>query len=610
MSAQTPIVIRAEKRSAPPKWATLQRQLIDAASRAAITFVEKYTRDDGTLIWRDEWPGMDGSDDGYESFASFPLLYALGGSEQVHQLARREWDAITRQFTEYGQIYNEFDGYYDWMHHGEGYLYTYFFGLTDPTVARDRERALKFARMYIGEDPATQNWDPQHKLIRSPLNGSRGPRLKTTVEDWATHRWIYNQYLAPYEDIPGHSTTGRPLTKLNWTNDAIFAEILKLINARMCEGDVPLNLASTSLVTNAFLYTGDEKYRRWVLEYYDAWQRRTEQNGGIMPDNVGLSGKIGENMDGKWWGGYYGWRWSHGWRTILEATLIAAANAVLLTGDLSYLDLPRSQLDLVWSEGRIEEGSFKVPHRYGDGGWFDYRIPSPRFHIFLYHISQEQEDLERLERFAAQDRWGKMRGRFGKGSVQYASLPWFAYLAGQNPGYPERSLAVTLEEITRRVAKVQSDDLSQAPNWDVHHWQQLNPAITGPLVQQTMGGDFLYHGGLIHARVRCFDSRQRRSGLPKDVAALLESITPQDVTLTLVNLSEGEGRDVLLQAGAFAEHAFVEVEPITSLEGRGQAVPIGGPRLQVRLEPAAQASLRVRMRRFTHTPTYNFPWKE
>ena len=129
----------------PPEWALLQRQLIDTANEAAEAFVDKYTRDDGTLIWRDEWPGMDGSDDPYEGFSSFPLFYALGGSERVHQLAHRQWEAITRQFTDYGQIYNEFDAYYDWMHHGEGYHCTYFFGLSDPTIDRERERARKFA---------------------------------------------------------------------------------------------------------------------------------------------------------------------------------------------------------------------------------------------------------------------------------------------------------------------------------------------------------------------------------------------------------------------------------------------------------------------------------
>ena len=50
-------------RSTPPEWALRQRRLMAEMDRAAPRFVAKYTRDDGTFIWRDEWPGMDGSDD-------------------------------------------------------------------------------------------------------------------------------------------------------------------------------------------------------------------------------------------------------------------------------------------------------------------------------------------------------------------------------------------------------------------------------------------------------------------------------------------------------------------------------------------------------------------
>src|ERR1051325_9563558 len=89
--------VRSEQAIAPPAWALQQRHLIACMNDAAVAFVKRYTRADGTLVWRDEWPGMDGSDDGYESFHNFPLFYALGGSEEVHRLARVEWDAVTRQ---------------------------------------------------------------------------------------------------------------------------------------------------------------------------------------------------------------------------------------------------------------------------------------------------------------------------------------------------------------------------------------------------------------------------------------------------------------------------------------------------------------------------------
>src|SRR4029078_1570644 len=93
-----------------------------------------------------------------------------------------EWEAVTRQFTGYGTVYREYDAYYDWMHHGESSIYFYSSGLADPTVAVDRERALRFAAMYTGEDPEAPNWDAAHRLIRSAITRSRGPRFEKSAE--------------------------------------------------------------------------------------------------------------------------------------------------------------------------------------------------------------------------------------------------------------------------------------------------------------------------------------------------------------------------------------------------------------------------------------------
>ena len=68
----------------PPAWALWERRIIDICNQVGVAFVEHYTHPDGTLIWRDNWPGMDGSDDAYESFWTFPLFYLLGGSEKIH----------------------------------------------------------------------------------------------------------------------------------------------------------------------------------------------------------------------------------------------------------------------------------------------------------------------------------------------------------------------------------------------------------------------------------------------------------------------------------------------------------------------------------------------
>lgn len=73
--------IEFDGRSTPPEWAIRQRHLIDQMNRAAPKFVERYTRPDGTLIWRDEWPGMDGSDDPYVDHWDFEFPFTVSGHE-------------------------------------------------------------------------------------------------------------------------------------------------------------------------------------------------------------------------------------------------------------------------------------------------------------------------------------------------------------------------------------------------------------------------------------------------------------------------------------------------------------------------------------------------
>ncbi len=109
----------------------------------------------------------------------------------------------------------------------------------------------------------------------------------------------------------------------------------EVMQERMGRGDVVGNLGVTSLVTNAYVMTGDDKYRRWVIDYVEAWQRPRAANGGLLPDNVGLSGEVGEYIDGKWYGGLYGWTWPHGFYNIDAAAIVAGSCALLLTGERS-----------------------------------------------------------------------------------------------------------------------------------------------------------------------------------------------------------------------------------------------------------------------------------
>jgi len=161
--------------STPPAWAVLERKLMEVMDQSVYPYLEKYTREDGTLIYRDDFRSRDGADDFYESFYNWPLFYLLGGGEHMLSLAHREWEAITRQLTAYGNVYKEYERGYDQFHQAESYIYFYLLGLADPTNPRLVERARRFAGLYLNEDPEAPNYDPEHRLIRGPHNGSTGP---------------------------------------------------------------------------------------------------------------------------------------------------------------------------------------------------------------------------------------------------------------------------------------------------------------------------------------------------------------------------------------------------------------------------------------------------
>lgn len=592
--------IRATRIVPPPPWALAQRSLIDMINRAAPAFQDRYTRADGSFIWRQTWPGMDGSDDGYEAYHNWPLFYALGGSDDIHRRSRFLWEAVTLQFTRYGQVWREFDAYYDWMHHGESSIYFYYFGLADPHVAIDRARTQRFARMYMGQDPEAPNWDPERRMMRSPITGSRGPRLENSWDDWATHRAILADYPAPFEDVPG--VVG-PIA--NWNDDRTYAEILRLLNERQMHGDVPLNLTATSLITHAYAYTGDDAYRRWVLDYLGAWADRIKANEGLCPDNVGPNGHIGERMGGKWWGGYYGWRWPHGFMSIIQPLMIAAMNAVLLTGDMGYMDIPRSQLDRMIELGRIEEGRLLIPHRYTDAGWTTYRSISPEFPLQIWFMTQSAEDAARLTRFPEHaTAWCDVLPGRGKGDDIHIA-PFYGYLIGHNPDYPQRILETQWAEIARRMDRMAHDD-GDPEQWDIHHWQDINPVHTEALLQLTCGGpQIIYHGGLLHVRLRAFDTDARRPGLPHDVAALVSSLEPEAIRITMVNLSPLHERHIVLQAGAFGEHLFTDaVDETTSA---APPLTIHDKHLAIVLPPSRTVTLKLGMRRYVHRPSYAQP---
>ncbi|MCY4569349.1 MAG: hypothetical protein OXD49_13690 [Candidatus Poribacteria bacterium] len=626
IEARTPI-------NTPPMWAVLERQLIDKMNATAPEVLEKYTRPDGTLFWptHPEFQSIDGLDDAYESFHNWALFYMLGGDARFLADADTEFDVITTDMARYGtghgypMVVKEYQPGYDWFHQGEGNYLFYMLCMADPSNSKNIERAKRFAGFFMNEDPDVQNYDAQHKIIKCAMNGSKGPAFWA----FAGHPYFpWDGYNMPFYDIPG-GTSHEAVRE----DEALQTHIGQRIRERQGVGDAVVNLAATTLATNAFLLTGDDKYKAWVREYVDAWIERTEENGGIIPDNVGLSGKIGEHINGKWYGSYYGWSWPHGWHSVGQAIGIAAQNATLLWRDLAYLDFPRSQIDVLIEKGIEKDDQLYVPQKYGDpgkvnyvpgawlqypitnedgtalevDGWFEFMPMHPSDVAHLWAVSMSPMDQERAKKITKKtgskfdiNAWHHTKDSGGHDGA------WLAYMRGEYPEYPETILTHNLFQVEARLAFMADDDEDPA-NYGDAYFQRRNPITCEGLVQLTCGGPLPhYNGGLLVTRVRHFDRQQKRPGLPDDVGALVTRMTVDTTEIQFVNLNITEPRDVIVQAGAMGEHNFTSAS-VNEGQNR-QSVSINGTFLHVHLPPNTHIDLALGMHRFVNAPSYQHPW--
>src|SRR5262245_56797335 len=193
--AQGPI-LKIDTPMSPPAWALLERSLLQANAAACKEFYKKYFDDRGYLLCVERWGGDDGPDDAIENLMDWPILHALGASDEILKTYKRAWEGHLRQFTaakttevrmaKDGMYYKEFPVMFDWLHNGEGLCVFNLQGLSDPYDARFQQRVRRYAGFYMNEDPGAPNYDPRHKIIRSLFNRSRGPLLrKSTALDWA-----------------------------------------------------------------------------------------------------------------------------------------------------------------------------------------------------------------------------------------------------------------------------------------------------------------------------------------------------------------------------------------------------------------------------------------
>ncbi|MFF2329807.1 MULTISPECIES: hypothetical protein [unclassified Streptomyces] len=618
--------VRATRRVADiPRWAALERELFAVQDKAWRVFADRYTERDGRLVFRgtlgEGLDGRDGVDDFYEPFFNWPTLYLLGGSADLLTAARRHWHGVSEQLTEMGMLENGLERGYDWFHQGEGLLLFYGLCLADPGDAHLRELACRFADFYLPDGP---NYDAEHRVIRAPHNGSAGPRWGFSDHDtyfpWSLALHPYGLPLDGMDDVTSFDELAASPARARAYGRAMWD--------RMGRGDTLVNLAATGLATNAHLLTGDRRYADWVAEYVGVWRERLDGQD-VVPDNAGLHGVVGEYLDGRWYGGHYGWSWPHGLSPVGSATLVGASNATLLTGDRSFLDLARNPLDAVlrqaehrrademgtlgerWQphlEAMAEERTLMVPQRHNDSGWFDFTVMPGQLPLSLWHFSRDRVDQERIEQLRAGSNWDwtAVHTQRIKDEAGHEE-PWYEFLQGRNPDFPERMLRSALATCAERVEAIENDPVDPAVGpdaLDIHHWQHLNPVVTEALLQLTTGSpQVLYNGGLTQLHLRYHDAVDRRPGLPADVAALVSDIRPDHTVVELVNLGSTD-RSVVVQAGSFAEHLVHTVRV-----DEGQVQDVGGPYCRVELPGATRVRLTLTMTLHDGRPAARSPWE-
>ncbi len=583
-----PEALVARTPMAPPDWALLQRRLLRANAEACEAFYAKYVDRRDWLRVFERWGANDGPDDAAEATNDWALLHALGGPDRILDLTRRFWEGHLRQYTaartvevpiaRTGMYSREFPVQMDWQHNSEGLTTFNLIGMSTPRDRKLLERTRRYADFYTGRDPIAKNYDPQRRVIRSMLNGSRGPMLRNaTPLDWAGD---------PFEaGARFHMEHGENTYQQTLDHYAEYGDVV-------C--DNPLNLQATTLGLNAYALGGGEHYRRWALDYLDAWVERAKANNDILPSKVGLDGRIAPD----WWGGVYGWGFSpvvpqtgkREDRNRVPRSITAFMNGTLLTGDPAYIELWRRQTARINEAGKQVDGKHQTPTMYGPQGWYGWKPGAYRTNGFeIWYMTQRADD-----RAAAGDH------------------PWLDFLEGCNPDYPAKALQADLDRVAERIAARKKDPTT--PETRLADWPiGVNPASVTSLVQLMTGGLHIARpswsptsppqGGVpLHCRLRYFDADRRRAGVPEDVAALVHALGDASAEVTLINLSRTQARTVTVQGGAYAEHRIESVV----LDGR--ATPVGSRDFTIRLEPGCGTRLRLAMRRYANRPTLAFPW--
>ncbi len=526
----------------PPEWATAQVELAAKSNAFAESLLDKFIDPQTGKPTFNVHVGQ--ADDAVEGISTWDRFALLVGSDKTRAGMVRLWQYVYRKMVRDGSFTDGFYTHgYDAEHMGELYQMLWACMELDPHNAELAEQNRKVVDIVI-----SRNYNAKTRLMKNV--------------------WL---------DTAGGDQRAR--------------------RAKRPPRDEVLNGMFILAAFRAYMTTGDEKYRRWALEYGGKWNELAAANGGMMPFCADSStGKA----TATWWTGLTKWgykrtgvnltaRWLHAWP--MAMMLMDAGDPKHMAGVNSSLDvlfgvrpdgLPVAHYDgQTWSRPKTGQGQ-------GYMAWMAKLIDRP------YSMTFDPKAGERIRKYYAA--LGKLPEDQAQPEKRLLEWHMFTYFGIGGEKYMRAAMDLDLFKVNKRHKRV-ADATKMPGSGD----QLTEYALYRPISFGLMDGSFfgVYDNGRAGAPNPAAVGYRRDDdipGLPVGLAALVRRVGPGGVHLELCNTT-AEPLSVNLVGGFYGQHRIDEITTGSAKHKVGRRV------VKLTVPARSLAEMKLTLKRFAFKPT-------
>lgn len=361
-------------------------------------------------------------------------------------------------------------------------------------------------------------------------------------------------------------------------------------------GECGINTVYCSGPWLAWLTTGREQYRQWVLNYASAWNRLAKSNNGVFPYHVDTESlKLGPYGDGRWWKGtsggteHFDYAASPGLSTSIRGFRNLPVAAVFADkGNLQHSEGLLSTTKAIYFASATTNGLSTSTCENDNGNlkrgrWsHDDPVLLDKAYVLTWEASlahimanYPKEKTSWLERELI-DWFNFTYNRIG-------DLKLFEEAMKRAQHRARRSM----EKAAALKNPLKGDDLSEVTlnkPWDLDY-------IDGA----QWAGQNGRNGGPSPGSIGYFDVGGRR-GLPPGIAAVVKHIASDEMEVILYNSNQYPAR-IAISGGYYGQHL------ITTITEKNKSFMVNSPIATLELPQNGCSELSIRLKRYEFTPT-------